>query len=129
MAGNNETPNSPVPCAFLVFDGTTGALLGTPAGQGSWGASVAVTVAAQSWALTMALNVTGPPLDPTNVYFAIVSVATVSGANVRHIVQLAPTPASNVLNFAVLDVAGALAALPANTPVMVWVFRRNGAMG
>lgn len=114
------TPESPVPAGYAIFDSTTGALA-----AGSWGVAVAVNVADQGWSInpTFGVSAAGTPGD----LFAVISVPSVSGANNRRVIEIAPT--GGLVNLATIDLAGALANLPANTRVQVMIYRRNASIG
>jgi len=120
MSNIIETPASPVPAAFLVFDGTTGALV-----AGSWGASVSVTVPDTQWQIDPSYGTSGAGL-PGDV-FADVEIATIAGAGYRAIIQTPPGGGS--INLAAIDATGAVMALPPNTRIFARLFRRNGAIG
>jgi hypothetical protein len=114
-----EVPASPTPIAFIGFDSTTGLLA-----PGSWGATVVVTLADQNFLINAGFGQSGPSL-PGDAY-ADVHFSTVDGAGFRQAIE---TWTGGDVRVRIVDAAGVLALLPANSRVFVSVYRRNSSIG
>lgn len=119
MGQQQNTPDSPILAAFLIFDSTTGVLA-----PGSWGGSVVVAVADQRFTCSASLGTSGP--GTAGDTFVEVSFSTSEGAGYRSWLQ---NFGGGDVSVRIIDAAGALATLPANTRVIVRMYRRNTAIG
>lgn len=114
-----NTPDSPILAAFLIFDSTTGALA-----AGSWGGTVQIVTPDQQWSLAALFGISGPGVAGDT--FAEVAFSSAEGAGFRSWTQVW---AGGDVSLRIIDQAGALAVVPPNTRIVARLYRRNGAVG